>query len=159
MVEVLVAVGAGAAVVGAGAGVVAGGARVAGAEVAGAALVGAALVCGAAAGAVDVAAAAPVPAWADDPPATPAAGFFDDAALCDFAWPAAWVGAWLEAGAVGVTTGVVWLAACIGAVFAKTVAMPTVASAPSWVTRQVIVRRRRSPSSRWPGKSGLLSAG
>jgi hypothetical protein len=135
-------------VLGAGAGVVAGGARVAGAEVEGAALVGAgavpvgvvaagAVVCPVAASAVPVAVAEVVEDRADAE---------DRAAGCDLACPEG-AAALLVA---GVATGTVGLFVCAGALRAKTVAKPTVASAPSWVTRQVSVRRRRNPASRDP---------
>jgi hypothetical protein len=49
--------------------------------------------------------------------------------------------------ALGVGRG--WLATvCAGAVRANNVAKPTVASAPSWVARQVSRDRRRSPADR-----------
>jgi hypothetical protein len=53
------------------------------------------------------------------------------------------------AGLADSVGGAVWtLAAGAGAVRAKTIANPTVASAPSWVVRQVSLPSRRNPASR-----------
>ena len=53
----------------------------------------------------------------------------------------------LTAVTLGVGCGAL-LTVCAGAVRANNVANPTVASAPSWVARQVSRDRRRSPAER-----------
>ena len=59
------------------------------------------------------------------------------------------LGAALEADGLTVTWGGGWLLTVVaGAVRANTAAKPTVASAPSWVARQVRRDKRRSPRNR-----------
>jgi hypothetical protein len=139
---VLVAVGAGEEVDGAGAGAVVGGASV------GVALAVVGATEGCALGCAD--------GWADGCPDAVAAGALrtvaDPVATGDLVVLAAFLLCFdaLRAGVCAAVLGgaVVLLTVCAGTARANTIAKPTVASAPSWVVRQVSRPSRRRPSSR-----------
>jgi hypothetical protein len=155
---VLVTVGAGDALVGAGVGGELGGARVGegrGVEgcgagcVVGCPAVGCPAVgCPAVGCPADDCPAAGAPAWVACPAADRALA--GPLARRGFAWCVAEAEAWADAAvAPGVGVVTVWLpAVCAGTFRANTIAKPTVASAPSWVVRQVSRPSRRRPVSR-----------
>jgi hypothetical protein len=153
---VLVAVGAGDALVGAGAGVVAGGDKVVRAMVGEGAAEGTpddAVGCVAGAVLGTGACGDPVEGLeAGDEPDSPAGWvevLVDPPLPCGFAWPAAAPeGTGLAFVAAGVAAGTSWLVDWAGAARANTVAKPTVASALSWVARQVSRPSLRRPAVR-----------